>query len=305
MSETQNNSEQDFEGVAGADDGIPEEGEVTKMPLRITPELLKRDARREVDIVELNLATGKARVVETSDAPKLTKKVLKEKGAPIQTGKTVFDGEKMEVDFYHGVPFALEIARGQLLDTYKDRDINDLAIYAEQQTEVKRLLMAGMIPSTFSYCGEPSDLPAIEDCSDVLLNALWDAYLNLHFPAKDDWYQIRVLRGIPAVTLSLIGKMFDGYPNPEEIPEDAIEVIAEQADAERAILLSSMILHPELSVNGEGNGKHPYPTENLSEGMLANLYSAYRAVNIPAGGQSLLNAFRRSQLQRKRKKRDS
>ena len=35
--------DQDFEDVAGADDGIPEEGEVVKTSLKFTPEIIERD----------------------------------------------------------------------------------------------------------------------------------------------------------------------------------------------------------------------------------------------------------------------
>ena len=83
MSQPQNNSEQDFEDVAGADDGIPEEGEVVKTPLKFSAEVIERD-NRQVDVVEINFKDATAQVVQDSDAPKLTKKVLKEKGAPIQ-----------------------------------------------------------------------------------------------------------------------------------------------------------------------------------------------------------------------------
>ena len=67
-----------------------------------TSEIIERDAR-QIDVVEINFKDATAQVVQDSDAPKLTKKVLKEKGAPIQTGKTTFDGAAMEVDMYHGV----------------------------------------------------------------------------------------------------------------------------------------------------------------------------------------------------------
>ena len=48
MNETQNNSEQDFEDVAGADDGIPEEGEVVKTPLKFSAEVIERDDRAKL-----------------------------------------------------------------------------------------------------------------------------------------------------------------------------------------------------------------------------------------------------------------
>ena len=43
-------------------------------------------------------------------------------------------------------------------------------------------MLSGLIPDTFSFQGNPVDLPPIEDITDILLNALWDAYVDLHFP---------------------------------------------------------------------------------------------------------------------------
>ena len=45
MSETQTDFEQDFEDVAGADDGIPEEGEIVKTPLKFSRLKLLRETR--------------------------------------------------------------------------------------------------------------------------------------------------------------------------------------------------------------------------------------------------------------------
>ena len=304
MNETQNNSEQDFEDVAGADDGIPEEGEVVKTPLKFSAEVIERD-NRQVDIVEINFKDATAQVVQASDAPKLTKKVLKEKGAPIQTGKTTFDGAEMEVDMYHGVGLTLELLRQQVFDAYKDRNLEDLTTFVERDLEVKRLLLSGMIPETFSYQGNPADLPPIEDITDILLNALWDAYVDLHFPLKDDIYQIKVVRGIPLDVNQVLQNTFEMYPvggkvDTAGMPDDEMEMFVERSDAQRSVLVSSMILSPNLSVNGEGSGKNPYPVENLSEWFMQCLHAGYRASNVPVGGQAALSRFLRQFTDRKR-----
>ena len=84
---------------------------------------------------------------------------------------------------YHGVGLTLELLRQQVFDAYKDRNLEDLTTFVERDLEVKRLLLSGLIPDTFSVSTDfPADLPPIEDITDILLNALWDAYVDLHFP---------------------------------------------------------------------------------------------------------------------------
>ena len=304
MSQPQNNFEQDFEDVAGADDGIPEEGEVVKTPIKFSAEVIERD-NRQVDIVEVNFKDATAQVVQSSDAPKLTKKVLKEKGAPIQTGKTTFDGAKMTVDMYHGVGLTLELLRQQVFDAYKDRNLEDLTTFVERDLEVKRLLLSGLIPDTFSYQGNPVDLPPIEDITDILLNALWDAYVDLHFPLDDSIFQIQVVRGIPLDVNQMLQNTFEMYPvggkvDTEGMPDDEMEMFVERSDAQRSVLVSSMIVEPKLSFNGEGVGKHPYPVEKLSEWFMQCLHAGYRASNVPVGGQAALQRFLRQFTDRKR-----
>ena len=304
MSQPQNNSEQDFEEVAGADDGIPEEGEIVKTPLKFSAEVIERD-NRQVDVVEINFKDATAQVVQDSDAPKLTKKVLKEKGAPIQTGKTTFDGAAMEVDMYHGVGLTLELLRQQVFDAYKDRNLEDLTTFVERDLEVKRLLLSGLVPDTFSFNGQPADLPPIEDITDILLNALWDAYVDLHFPLDDSIYQIQVVRGVPLDVNQMLQNTFEIYPiggkvDTEGMPDDEMEMFVERSDAQRSVLVSSMILDPKLSFNGEGVGKHPYPVEKLSEWFMQCLHAGYRASNVPVGGQAALQRFLRQFTDRKR-----
>ena len=292
-----NTDTKDFEEVAGQGDDIPDEGELPKKPLKFSAEIIERD-KRKVDIVEVNLKDASAKVVESSKAPKLTKKALKEKGAPIQTGKTVFDGETIEVDMWHGVSLALDIARSNIIDAYKDRDLNDLATFTERETAVKRLMLSGIIPDTFSYQGHPQGLPPIEECTDILLNALWDAYINLHFPIEDSIYQVKVVRGVPLDVNQMLGKTFEMYPvgdkpNTAEMVEDELEMFVERSDAQRSVIVSSMVIEPCLSLDGESGGKHPYPVEDLSEWMMQCLYAAYRVSNAPARGQVSLQRFLR------------
>ena len=302
-------NEQDFEDVAGQEDGVPDDGEIAETPIRITPELLQKD-RRATGIVEINLSTGEAVVVEASEKPKLTKKALKEYGAPIQVGETYYEGAKMEVDVYHGLSLAVEIERQHLIDSYKSKDLKDPAVIAARETDAKHLILSHSIPETFSYRGvSDGGLPAIEDCSPVLIESLWDAHLNVNSPLKDNWFQTEVLRGTPLETSVLLAKTFESYPvggeriQTQEMTDDDLVVYVEKEDAKRAVYVATMLLDPNLSLNGEGNGEHPYPTESLSEKMMQCLYNAYRVLNSPAAEVQILNRFRRRTPNRKRKKR--
>ena len=160
---------------------VVDDSKIATKPLKLTPELIKRDGRK-TDTVEVNIRDGTARVVEESEAPKLTHEILAEKGKPLQTGKCFFDGAVVEADAWHGVPLALELEREALLDAYKGRDLKDVAVFTERDRKVKELIVSGMIPDFFSYKGVPDGLPPIEDCSDILLNALWNAYLDVNHP---------------------------------------------------------------------------------------------------------------------------
>ena len=300
--------EQDFEEVAGQEDGIPDDGEIAETPIRITPELLQKD-KRSTGIVEINLSTGEAVVVETSEKPKLTKKALKEYGAPIQVGETYYEGAKMEVDIYHGLTLAVEIERQHLIESYKSKDLKDPAVIAERETDAKRLILSHSIPETFSYQGVPDGLPPIEDVSPVLLESLWDAHLNVNSPITDNWVRVEVLRGTPLETNILLQKTFESFPvggeriETQEMTDEELVVYVEKEDAKRAVYVATMLLNPCLSLNGEGNGEHPYPTESLSEKMMQCLYNAYRVLNSPAAEVQILNRFRRRTPNRKRKKR--
>ena len=301
-------NEQDFEEVAGQEDGIPDDGEIAETPIRITPELLQKD-KRSTAIVEINLSTGEAVVVQESDKPKLTQKALKAYGAPIQVGETYYEGARMEVDICHGMSLAVEIERQHLIESYKSKDLSDPAVIAQRETDARHLILSHSIPDTFSYKCIPDGLPAIEDCSPVLIESLWDAHLNVNSPLTDRWYSVEVLRGTPLETNILLQKTFETFPvggeriETQEMTDEELENYIERADAKRAVYVATMLLDPCLSLNGEGNGEHPYPTESLSEKMMQCLYNAYRVLNSPAAEVQILNRFRRRTPNRKRKKR--
>ena len=301
--------EKDFEEVAGEPDGIADDAQVATKPIRLSPEILLRDKRTSA-IVEVNLKDGSARVVDKSTAPKLTQKVLKEKGAPIQDAEIVFDGEVLLVGYWHGINMALEMARAQLIDTYAGQDMTDVATLTSRDTAIKQLLLAGMIADPiFSYQGEPEGAHPIEDISPILTDGLWAGHLNIDYPIEDDIYQVKVLRGVPLETSILIGKTFETFPvggkkvNVDEMSDEDREMFIKRTDAQRSVTVASMLLDPQLSCDGEGVGtqKHPVPVENLSEKMMQCLHNAYKASNVPEVGMIALNRFLRKNRNRKRK----
>lgn len=289
-------------------------------------DILQRD-KRATDIVEINLKDQTARVVEASDAPKLTKEVLVEKGKPIQTVELIFDGQVFQVGVRHGKPMRVEVAHSRTLDAFKERiadaDTLTAELLEEREMAVKHLLLASMVvdPVTthpmFSYQNEGDAYP-IEDCSQLLLNALWEAYTAINFPPEDDIYQVAVLRGTPLDTALLLGETFETYPVGDlgkkfvDMSDDELEAVAARSLAQRRVLVASMLPEVGLRLNGEGkkaeqteegNSLQPegcgdtspsgaMPVEDVSEAVLSTLFEAYRVTNIPAAGLDAISRFR-------------
>ena len=265
---------------------------VSDAPL-LTPDAVAKD-RRRTDIVEMNLKDQTAWVVESSDAPELTAEVLAEKGKPIQSVNLIFDGQVWRVHVRHGKPLRLQIKHEKRLADSKEKKVTP-EMLRERDTAVKHLLLPEMIADPqFSYEGMGKGAP-IEDCSRILLNALWEAYLAINAPLEDEIYQTTVLRGTPLHAAILLGESFELYPAPLEkkfadMSEDEIEAIEKRSLAQRRILVASMILSPAFSLNGEGKAG-AYPIEEISEGMLQTLFQGYRVVNVPEAGRQALNRF--------------
>lgn len=270
--------------------------------------MLERD-KRLTDVVEINLRDQTARVVETSDAPELTAKVLAEKGKPIKTVELVFDGQVFQVGVRHGKTMKVEVAHSRLLEEFQERvkasDTLTAELLEERETAVKCLLVALMIvdPKThgpmFSYQNQGEGHP-IKDASQILLNALWEAYTAINFPQEDDIYQVTVLRGTPLDTALLLGETFEAYPVGDlgkkfvDMSDDELDAVAARSLAQRRVLVALMLPDVGLSLNGQGK-KRAYPVEDLSEAVLATLFEAYRVSNIPTAGVEAMSRFRKSQ----------
>ena len=273
---------------------------IADLPM-LTSDVVARDSRR-VDIVEVNFKDGSVRVVESSDAPKITPEILKEKAKPIQSAKMIFDAAEYQIQIRHGKGLALDIEHRRLLDRMKDADP------AEKTKAVKHLFLADMVviqdtptdtpTPMFSYEGTPDGFPPIEDCSDILLNELWNAYVQVNFPIEDAKYQVTILRGMPIHASHLLRDTLEIYPvrnalTPvSEMGEDAIASWVTRDTAQRQVIVSSMCICPAFSFNQEGK-KGAYAIEDISDGWLSILYEAYKVSNIPSEAVNSLRRFRR------------
>lgn len=282
------------------DDQRERETENTETVVADTPLLtdaaIRKDARK-TDIVEVNFSDQTARVVESSDAPKLTLDVVKAKAAPVQPAKVIFDGKKWHARVRMGVPFSLNVKHAQLAEKHKGATETAEQLKALDRA-VKNLYIAEMIESpSFSFEGEGDGTP-IEECSDILVNALWGAFCEKNTPIDDQIYQVKSLRGQPIHTAILLGESLNAYPAQldkkitDYTPAD-IEQATQRSLAQRRILVSSMIF-PSLftfSFNGEGSGDVTYPVEDISEQFLQTLHTAYRVSNIPSAALDMVHRF--------------
>ena len=276
--------------------------ETSDAPL-MTPDVLANDERK-FDIVEINLKDQSARVVESSKAPKLTKKIIEEKDKPIKVVEMPFDGFKWQVHVRYGVRLAVDLRRQKIVDAYLQKDFNgkpkqlDTHTRKARNEEVKRFMLASMlINPQFTYGDAIEGIPSIERQSQILINALWQAYVEVNFPIEDEIYQVTVLRGVPFDASILIGRGFGLYPlnilgkSDAELSDSEIEKLQETQDTQRHILVSSMITRPAFSYNKKGK-RGAVPVEDLSEALIKTLFNAYRAVNVPEAGLDALRRFR-------------
>ena len=189
----------------------------------------------------------------------------------------------------------------QVMDEYQDLELPEEQ-RLERENRTQQLIVARMIVDEgepiYSFEGQPAGLPPIEACDPLLLNALWTAYLNANLlRVRDDWYQVHVRKVNPLEMKLMLSNTYESFKygkqeNLIEFPDDLLKERFERSTAERAILVSSTIELPELSLNGEPEGA--YPLENISEWGLNCLQNTYNLINSPSEGLSLLRRFQRS-----------
>ena len=284
--------------------------EVAEAPL-LAPEALDRD-KREFDLVEINFKDQTAEIVEKSKAPKLTQKVLKEKGQPIKSVEMIFDFQPWTVHVKDGITLGVDIGRRKIVNSFADR-LNALQEAGEtpkskayqevlraREEAAKRYLISKQFDAPkFSYGG--GEGAPLEEQSQLLINALYNAHAIVSFPLDDQIYQVRVMRGVPIEISILFQQGFEVYPlgnfgkNMIELSDTEIEALDATNLAQRRLAVSSMVMSVTgkkqmFSYNGEGV-KNAMPVEDISETFLQTLYEAYRIVDVPSAQLSQLQRF--------------
>ena len=176
-------------------------------------------------------------------------------------------------------------------------------IYTRREEELKLTLLSRMIASpVFSY-GDHINTAIdgahpIAELSSLLVNTLWEAYCSVNLSQVPLVYQCTVLRGMPKDAAIMLRNTFEHYPikslsrDIKDMTEDDIQTYSARELAQRRVIVSSMILDPSFSLNGEGNQGASFPIEDISDGTLEMLYNAYKVVNRPKERLSSLNRFR-------------
>lgn len=266
-----------------------------------TPEIFDHD-ERETALVEVNFKDMSARVVATSDAPKLTRDVMQTLGKPIKTVEMFYDNAFFQVDVRDGVPLEIEIRQLRLIKEYADRK-KDPVTREERNLELSRLLLSGMlVDPQFSYRGQGAGAP-IEARSRVMLNSFAEAFAVVN-QIDDAIYQVTVRRGVPADAFAITGgETFEFYPvgKPRrylEMSQEELSVEMARNTGRRRVLVPAMIVDPQLSYTPvdedaeiEVRESEAYPVGLLSERFMRTLFEAHRIINVPTAGVSALNRF--------------
>ena len=278
----------------------------------LTSDVFEKDDR-ESAIVEVNFKDTSARLVESSDAPKLMVEVLKTKGKPVKTVEMFWDDQMWTVKIWDGKPLDIEVAHLKILEQYIGQEKDGIAMDERDRAVANLLLGKLMYSPAFSYMGEGEGSP-IEARSSIMIDALCSAYASVNNPTEDSIYQIEVRRGVPSDAFALLGDTFEWYPvgttskKYVDMSEDELSAVVAQKTAERQVLVPSMILDPVLSYKEidetevdveaiadiEIAEADPYPVEYLSERFLQTLFEAHKVVNIPEAGLKSLQRFLRA-----------
>ena len=217
----------------------------------------------------MNFKDESARLVESSDAPKLTAEVLKTKGKPVKTVEMFFEDQMWKVEVRDGKPLSLEVEQMKLLLEYEGQE-HDRAAMEERDRVIANLLLGKMmVDPPFSYKGEGEGTP-IENRSSIMIEALCNAYNAVNHPTKDEIFQVTVRRGIPADTFALFGETHEWLSvggkakKYVDMSEDELAAAEARNSAQRQVLVAKMILDPLLSYTPVADGEEP--SENDTEG---------------------------------------
>ena len=276
-----------------------------------TPDIFEHD-ERETSLAEINFKDMSARLVESSDAPKVTREVLETLGKPVKTVEFFYENSFFQVAVRDGIPLELEIKQLKIMIAYADREGNPAAM-EERDLEISRMLLSGMmVDPPFSYQGEGEGIP-IETRSSVMIASLAAAFSAVNSPEEDAIFQVTVRRGVPADAFAITGETFEFYPvggkqkKYTEMSEEELSAEMARNIARRRVLVPAMIVDPKLSytpvtvdASEEAVERPPdddaegFPVGLLSERFMQTLFESHRVTNIPEAGLKALHRFLRS-----------
>lgn len=170
----------------------------------------KDDIQAKLDkiIGEDKTPKKRVRVVETSDAPVFTDKLIKEKGKKTYTVEFVFDDNIYQIEVRRGMPLEFAVLLQVTAEVYalrrkrlneENQDANKHAeieaeiarLREEEDRQIKQITVASLvvrilkktkeIKLVFSINGEGGRIP-IEDQSDLLLAALYNCVMEVQTP---------------------------------------------------------------------------------------------------------------------------
>lgn len=273
-----------------------------------TPDIFDHD-NRDTQLVEVNFRDMSAQLVDSSDAPKITRYVLETLGKPIKTVEFFYRDSFFQAAVRDGIPTELEVQQLKIFMEYADRE-NNSASRVERDMEVNRLVLSKMlVDPAFSCQGIGEGVP-IEKRSQVMLNALAEAFSAVNDPQDDRIYQVTVMRGLPEDKFTLFAD-FEWYVVGDQkktyldMSNEELSSEMAQLQARRQRLLPAMIVDPKLTwtrvdegevaepVEPPADADAPYPVELLSERFLQTFENAHKVVTTPAAGlRSLQQHFR-------------
>ena len=166
-----------------------------------------------------------------------------------------------------------------------------------------------LVDPAFSYRGEGQGIP-IEPRSQVMLNALSEAFNEVNSPQEDAIFQVTVHRGLPEDAFHLLGD-FNWYrvgsPGKKwaDMSDEELSAEMAQSRSRRQVIVPAMIVDPKLTWTRVAEGEvaeaievpedadAPYNVSLLSERFMRTLHEAHRVVTTPdAALRSLQNQFR-------------
>ena len=260
------------------------------------------DDTRETEIVEIRLSDMTARIVESSDAPKLTRDVLQTLGTPIKTVEFFYRDRFYKALVRDGVSLALEIEQLKVL---MQLDEGNPVTQKQKNVEISRLYASRLlVDPAFSYHEKEKGAGVqIESVSEALLNALSSALKAVDDLYENTIFRVAVYRGTPEDRFALFSD-FEWYSVGKskkytDMGEDELNAAMARNQNNRQIEVAAMIADPPLCIDPEAteppkDENAPYPVGLLSERFMRTLHQAHLCVTTPENSLRALQRHFRS-----------